>query len=57
MNMIGDLLPYMNEQGLEHIESDFTNFLEAVSFKAKKTDATWQEIVRYFDYLPEFKKV
>ena len=55
--MIGDLLPYLSEHGLEQVESDFSNFLEAVTNKAKKSDATWQEILKFFDYLPELKKI
>ena len=57
MSMIGDLLPYLSESGRDNIESHFSDFLEAVIFKAKKTDATWQEILKYFDFLPELKEI
>ena len=57
MNMIGDLLPYLSEEGRDHVEANFADFLEAVAVKAKKTDATWQEILKHFDYIPEIKKI
>jgi len=39
------------------LETEFDNFLEAVSAKAYQADATWQQTLKYFDFLPEMRKI
>ena len=51
--MIGDLIPYINSDGLDVIEEKFELFTQAVEHKAKKTDATWIEILKYFYFMPD----
>ena len=55
--MVGGLLPYLNSDGLEFVEENFEDFIQAVEHKAKKTDATWTEILKYFYFIPEINAI
>lgn len=57
LNMIGDLIPYLSEKGRDMVERNFQDFLIAVQLKAKKTDSTWQEVLKHFDCIPEMNKI
>lgn len=55
--LINEIIPNLSEEGKIRLESEFANFLEAVSAKAYQADTTWQSTLRYFDFLPEMRKI
>ena len=57
LTLVTDVISNLNQDGLDRIEFDFNNFLEAVNAKAYQADTTWQQTLKYFEFLPEKQKI
>jgi len=55
--LVSEVIPNLSEEGLERLEADFLNFLEAINARAHQADTTWQQVLKYFDFLPEMRKI
>ena len=53
LTLVTDVISNLSEEGMDRIEFDFDNFLEAVTAKAYQADTTWQQTLKYFEFLPE----
>ena len=55
--MINEVLPMLGKEGLDNLEANFNQFLEAITQKAVQTDVTWQSILRCFLFHPEAQRI
>ncbi len=54
---ISDLMPNLSQNGLESIENNFKNFLDAVNVKSQQADVTWQAVLKCFLFQPEAERI
>ncbi len=54
---ISDLMPNLSQSGLDSIENNFKNFIEAVSVKSQQADVTWRSVLKCFLFQPEAQRI
>jgi len=57
LSLINEILPNLCSTGLDAVENGFEDFINVVQAKSQKSDVTWQEILKSFDYQPEVRKI
>lgn len=55
--MVNEMLPYLNQKGLELLENEFDTFVKILADKGQATDALWYDFVKILFFKKEAKHV
>ena len=55
--LINEVLPFLNDAGLNACEQNYEGFLDVVRQKNQKADVTWTELVKAFEFRNEAQKI